>query len=83
MKILSTTSNAAILQLDGRAFPGILIQGDSLRNLYRLVEDCKSNLNKDPEESHGILAELSEILQSYLAVYEKVLEENQIELPYL
>ncbi len=39
-KILSHDSNSGIVQMPGRKFPGIVIQGDSLFNLFEQVRYC-------------------------------------------
>jgi hypothetical protein len=36
-EILSHASNSGIVQMPGRKFPGIVIQGDSLSNLFEQV----------------------------------------------
>ena len=82
MKLLSNTTNAAVIHADGRRFPGVLIQGDSLKNLQNLTKNCQLNLANNINESEEILIEMFEILEGYLKNYETVLKKNDIELPY-
>ena len=64
---LSTTTNAAVVQLPERCEPGIVIQGDSLRNLLSLVCDAEHKIDQgDMHECRAILGEVQEILGGYV-----------------
>jgi hypothetical protein len=58
--------------LPEREHPGVVIQGDSLRNLLNLVHAARDEIAKgDTGESQGILAEVGEILEGYLESYKQ------------
>lgn len=72
---LLATTNAAVVQLPERKHPGVVIQGDSLRNLLNLVRAARDEMAKgDTGESQGILAEVGEILGGYLESYKQATE---------
>jgi hypothetical protein len=81
-KILDETSNAAIVQLPGRKFPGIVVQGDSLQILLSQVTNIKEHLIS--EASDDLRNEIEDLYNTVRgsAHYEKVLTKNAIELPY-
>ena len=74
-----------VIRIPGRAFPGILIQGDSLNSLYSLALDIQNLVNTDPnsEELVDLTTELVTLLSDRLKLYEDVLKENNLELPYI
>ena len=83
VELYSEPTNNAVVRIPGRKFPGVLVQGDSLRTLYltadaiwrRAVEQGDSALT---DEALGLRETLSEVLGRY----ERVLEENQLPFPY-
>ena len=83
VKMLNNIINAPIVYLSGRKFPAIAIQGDSLSNLFnQSLSLLKSLDGKIDPEAFLELLEHTEQLESYLSVYEAVLAEKEIELPY-
>ncbi|MBF2028627.1 MAG: hypothetical protein IGS48_17990 [Oscillatoriales cyanobacterium C42_A2020_001] len=72
-RILSQTSNSGIVQMPGRKFPGIVIQGNSLFNLLEQVRYClqQAKQHQDEEAYYEILM-LAEMLQGQLLNYEMV-----------
>lgn len=69
--------------MPGRAFPGIVIQGDSLAILIstvqQVVEQAKQCNNSELEESISLLQDQ---LEAYQAHYARVLKEHGMRLPY-
>lgn len=60
---ISTTTNAAVVQLPERKYPGVVIQGDSLQNLHSLIMDARKQLDCDNvAECRDVLEELSELV---------------------
>jgi hypothetical protein len=55
-KALSDATNYAVVQLPGRAFPGVVIQGDSLHSLIAEIEEAGAT--NDPDEQKNILNEV-------------------------
>ena len=81
--IYSETVNCPVVQIPWRKFPGIVIQGDSLKNLSVITNSIVERIRDvGDEELLGDVQELSQILSSYLECYERVLELNKIPLPY-
>ena len=71
-RLLSAPTNFAIVQLPGRAFPGVVFQGDSL---HSLVGDLRAAVEEaDPEEKALALNDVIERLASVQNHYEAVLD---------
>lgn len=67
---LSSASNAAVVQLPERKNPGVVVQGDSLRNLRTLLDEALHELDEGKtNEARELVTEIGEILQEYLDVY--------------
>jgi hypothetical protein len=83
LDVLTETTNAAVIRMPGRKFPGIVLQGDSLNYLRVLAADLKKRLAalKD-EDATDTVEELEALLQGYARAYEIALEREGIELPY-
>ncbi|MEM6331119.1 MAG: hypothetical protein AAF790_12820 [Planctomycetota bacterium] len=65
---LSPAVNAVVVQLPERRRPGVVIQGDSLRNLHALAHEVRRQLaGQDYAEAEGVAAELAELLAGYIA----------------
>lgn len=82
-KILSQASNSGVIQMPGRKYPGIVIQGDSLFNLLEQVRYClqQAKQHQDEEAYYEILM-LAEVLQGQLVNYEMVLSRLGLGRPY-
>jgi hypothetical protein len=82
--VISNATNCPIVKLSDRQFPGVVLQGDTLHSLYRhacrVLEslDCVKN-----ERVYDDCEFLAESLKAILTVYEGVLTENGIALPYV
>lgn len=72
VEIFTDQGNNAVLRLPDRKFPGLLLQGDSLRNLTetaeRVAELSESGSNELKEEA----AELADSLRDLFRWYESV-----------
>lgn len=81
--LLTPAVNYAVVQLPGRRFPGVVVQGDSLHSIVSMLRNIKSDLsNNDLDEANAGVEVISEILSSALKHYESVCDEQGIELPY-
>jgi hypothetical protein len=82
-EILSHIPNSGIVQMPGRKFPGIVVQGDTLSNLFDgvrfLLREFK--LRRDEERYFDTLI-IAEQLQGQLVHYEETLAKRGIALPY-
>ena len=82
-ELLSRGINYAVVQLPGRRFPGVVVQGDSLNNLVVQLQKLRSLAESHAdEELTGGLTELHDILREASLHYERVCLERGIELPY-
>ena len=66
----------------GRHYPGVLIQGDTLKLLYDNLAEAVEEIAKDPREGIEFITYIQEELLEHLVHYEEVLKENGIDLPY-
>jgi hypothetical protein len=83
VEIFSSNINSVIIKLPERKYPGVVIQGDSLKIMHNTVLEIKKLCGvEDSSEVSGMFAEILEQLSGYLNVYETTLELNKIELPY-
>lgn len=83
VEVFSTGGNGQVIRAEGRKFPGILLQGDTLYSILETLKNCEGLLREGKasealEESEGLIEQLSE----YLDFYEKALTKHQIRLPY-
>lgn len=79
----SDAVNAMILRTPGRSFPGMVIQGDSLRVLLRAAERGIESFDAGNfEEGRDYLLEIAEDLKDRLVHYEEVLKADGFDLPY-
>src|SRR5262245_3229858 len=83
VEVLSAATNASILRMPGRRFPGVLVQGDSLSILLDEALDVLAALSDKPDsEAFDAALNLAETLESLLAHYETTLNQKGLELPY-
>ncbi|AKJ06064.1 hypothetical protein ATI61_110191 [Archangium gephyra] len=83
IEVFSEASNAAIVRMPGRRFPGSVIQGDSLSHLRWLAEDLRNRLRDHSEEDlRDTAQELFELLDGRLRHYVAVLDAEGIPLPF-
>ncbi len=83
-ELFSSATNAVIARHLGRNYPGVLIQGDTLRGLLSDIEElCEEPESGDLEAVQDIADDLKDRFVDFLTHYENVLEKNNIELPYV
>ena len=81
--VLGDVVNSPVLRLPGRRFPGVLIQGDSLKSMADLANEIIETLTiGDLEEAKSVAGELHGQLRSRLDIYQKALESHGVELPF-
>jgi hypothetical protein len=81
--LLNAESNAAVIRIPGRQYPGILIQGDSLAILSEMATRAVAALsNGENAEVREELEELASLLRGYQVSYERALAQEGIQLPY-
>jgi hypothetical protein len=83
VELFANIVNNVVLRTPGRKFPGVVIQGDSLSILYNLAEEvCRLAQDTQSKELQAAACELADLLAARLKVYEEVLAEHNIKLPY-
>lgn len=85
LNVFSEQSNQAIVQMPGRAFPGSVIQGDSLSILCAEAKEISSRLKAlacEDEELLYLAQEHQEKLLDRLLHYQDVLADHNAPLPY-
>jgi hypothetical protein len=81
--ILSHIPNSGIVQLPGRQFPGIVMQGDTLSNLFDSASSLLAEFKRLRDEEHYYETLMfTEQLQAQLVHYEETLQTQGIQLPY-
>lgn len=83
IEVLSEGTNCPVVQIPGRQFPGVVIQGDSLKNLLNLSKEI-ALLAKGvaSEELMETATELNELLAGYVGNYESIMRNCGKGLPY-
>jgi hypothetical protein len=81
--LLTDQGNGAVLRLPNRKFPGILIQGDTLKNyIFTLREVLEAFQRGDANDAQAVVLELKADLEELRSRYESALEQHGIPLPY-
>ena len=82
--ILQNGSNAAVVQLPDKQFPGVVIQGDSLSILMRQMMEVRKMVagNVDASKTTNEVDDVIDKLYGCIALYEIALENNGLPLPY-
>ncbi|MEO3746021.1 hypothetical protein [Plantactinospora sp. B5E13] len=83
-RVLARGGNVAVTWLDGRASPGIHVQGDTFAELHRLLAEVASRLHRDVGDSEALddLDRTVEEVTSMLRFYESALAEREVRQPY-
>lgn len=81
VKLLSRPTNYAVVHLPGRAFPGVVFQGDSLNILIKDLE--RVAMETDAAEREAKLADVIQRLREAQGHHETVLKREGISLPYV
>src|SRR5215468_8888806 len=81
--LLSDETNAVVLRLPERKFPGVLIQGDTLWTVYQHASEVYGRLRAEAQTELAWSAfVVVERLYACLTAYERALASQSIELPY-
>ncbi|HZL37264.1 MAG TPA: hypothetical protein VFC78_18235 [Tepidisphaeraceae bacterium] len=82
IEMLSETSNCPVVRTPGRKFPGVILQGDTLKALFDAAAEVRGLCGEDNEELCAAACELTDRLANFVVIYEQALRENGLELPY-
>ena len=81
--IYGDATNATVVKLPWRRFPGIVIQGDSLEILNSTAEQISKALAKGQIESASeYVSEIRLLLSGYKNAYEAAMKNAGLKLPY-
>jgi hypothetical protein len=81
--ILAEVPNSGIVQLPGRQFPGIVVQGDSLSSMFDVLASAlRSAKAQRDEEAFYSIYEVASRFQELLGAYELALKASGSRLPY-
>ena len=84
VELFSDAGNNAIVRMPGRAFPGIVVQGDTLSTWRQRLADIAAALRTDPADGETLdeldyfVSEMSELLGRY----EDLLAAHGLRRPY-
>jgi len=77
-EVFSNESNFAVVRMHGRAYPGVVIQGDSLAGIIGELEEAVKHFHDDPDESMGCLENALEELKWRHTAYLDVCSANNV-----
>jgi hypothetical protein len=82
-RVCARRGNHALVQLDGRKYPGLLVQGDSLKQVEAAVDDL-IELRRQGEDGEfdEALREVAEVIKALTDSYESMMREANLGLPY-
>ncbi|MBP6014244.1 MAG: hypothetical protein KBA31_18595 [Alphaproteobacteria bacterium] len=82
--LLSEPINFAVVQLPGRRFPGVVVQGDTLHSILAELKAVRSSaILVSGEDAEVGLDDPIATLEQASSFYEKVCRDNNIALPYM
>ncbi|MEV4134181.1 hypothetical protein AB0J72_18665 [Dactylosporangium sp. NPDC049742] len=83
-RVVARGGNVAVTWLDGRAFPGIHVQGDTFAELHRQLADAAGRLRHAAGDSEALddLDYAVEEMTNMLRFYESALTARDIQRPY-
>ena len=82
-KVHCRRGNHALVQLEGRKYPGLLLQGDSLKQIEVVVDELVELRREDQGDEFDIaLHEIVEVVKGLTGSYESMMKEKKLELPY-
>jgi hypothetical protein len=72
-KLLSPAYNFAVVQLPGRQYPGVVMQGDTLRNNVVILSRVLAALDADKQEGlYYDISDLKEQLEGALRNFQRI-----------
>ncbi len=84
VEIYSDRTNAIVLRHPGRKYPGVLVQGDALYQLFQQADHaCNAARDQLDARGHAPLIELRDHLLTWLDHYRTVLQEHEIHAPFV
>ncbi|WP_373281082.1 DUF6959 family protein [Nocardia niigatensis] len=82
-RILDTLGNYSLIKWEGRKFPGLTIQGDSLRILREVLEKAESELARGSvADALFAVREALETVAGMDLSYQEMMEKRGLRMPY-
>ena len=82
--VLGLSGNYAIVQIEGRHYPALAMQGDSLKILQGAVEELAGYIqSRDLAEAAFSVDQIQSTVASMLSLYEETLRRAGLGLPYV
>ncbi|WP_433222793.1 DUF6959 family protein [Dactylosporangium sp. CS-047395] len=82
-RVLERGGNIAVTWLDGRAFPGLHVQGDTFSTLHHRLADATGRLRDVADaEALDTLRDVVDEMAGMLRFYESALAQQGMRLPY-
>ena len=83
--LFSTPTNNAVLRMPGRAYPGVLVQGDTLAALVETAREIQSLMPVGARDSDlaDRVCDIRKRLEGMLSWYEQSLSDAGLTLPYM
>lgn len=84
IEVYSSDTNACVIRMPERQFPGVLIQGDSLSIIYEgLMAALEGVEGQVDNETFLAILEQAQDIELHLLHYEATLATHGIEIPYV
>jgi hypothetical protein len=75
VEVFSVAPNAVVLRYPGRAFPGVLVQGDTLFSMWKHADEACAESNATmSRDFHAELTDLRSRLRALLSHYASTLQ---------
>jgi len=83
VELVELAGNLALARVAGRSFPGLLVQGDSIKIVSDIVRDLSNAVSSlGSEEVQDTISELKETITFWVDEYERMMTAAQLPLPY-
>jgi hypothetical protein len=88
LEVYSEASNYGVVRMPGRAYPGCVVQGDSLATLFRTARRVAYLVKDTGAAEAELLGDLEDLCRSLslldrLLHYQEVLRQEGFDLPYV
>lgn len=77
VEIYTDQGNNAVIRLPERRKPGVLMQGDTLKNLVMMADSVRSLAESGPEDLKGEAELLADTLRDIYAWYEFAIQNSE------
>src|SRR5947208_396866 len=81
--LLATQGDCSLVQLDGRRFPGLLVQADSLKIFLEVLEEMIDLLSvRNLDDAEFAARDAINRTKAWISAYEEMMSERGLNLPY-